>query len=764
MSQQTDSLDRTPSLPFPQRLAWGRVIKSELHVLHFQLEDQPRELPEHLSPQWARVRKEDWPEDRSMADYTINSRHRLFLVRPTQEDSHLWHASLALGREDNPWNPESPQRLLRGDSVTGTVTRYVGDYAALVRLDGRGIEAFLHVSDTPDKSNNPKEKIVIQHSLHIGDRIQATIMVEGTDFERLRIWLSVNEALELAKAAFFERYREHQKIQSSTEDKQHQAWISSIVALEDPPFAGRRVLLVEHDTPYAKQLAALLSGMGAEVTLSTNPRHVDLLLKGSQPLTHILSDYQMGTDAQRKELFEVLKRSRLPVALMSGDYAEAAAAAAQQGWVMLGKPVTYADLRLWLLEGATPMPQPSGEDLSDVWDLGVEGKAYLRRAAPALAGFCRDTHVLAACWIRQPREGVYAALATHGLPQGIPEKVQANLGASLVANVIGNREAKRQLKEHAGPLRPLAQSLNAAEVWGIPLRDEGDDKNTPPDALLLFTRAAHPREAPLPPAWAAPLARLQERLLDLAEMTRLAERLREAESFATLGRVSGAVLHEIRQNLQGLETYLPLAVRHVRSGQLEQATADLQELALTKERITRLARANLYNLQKARRDEVVFQQRLPDILSWFDPAFQRHEWLLTCAMPDPTVTAWLPPEVVEQPLVNLLDNALHHLRDWGEVSVRLRWVPEDPARPIHIEVKDQGRGMTAEQLDRLFIPRVSSKGAKGYGLGLYTSRQLLRAVGGDLEVMREACFRWLGSGFRIRLPDRVIQTTIKEAP
>lgn len=763
MSSEADSLNRLPALPYLQRRVWGRLVQSEANVLHFRLDPQPYDLPAPQVPKRARVRKDDFPQGRRIEDYPIGSRHRVFLTRPTQEDGHLWHASLAWGEaDDDPWNPDSPQRLLRGDTVTGTVSGYVGDYAVFVRLDDSGIEGFLHISDTPDKSNNPKERIDIHDSLHIGDRILARIMAEGTDFEHLRVTLSVNEAIESAKQDFFGIYRAHKSREVVKEAHQHEAWITSLGATETPPFAGLHILVVEHDTNYARQLGDLIEGMGGQLTIATHPNHVEQLLKGPARFTHILSDYQMGTGGQRSDLFGVLKRGRLPVALMSGDYREATVEAARQGWVMLCKPVSYADLRLWLIDGAVSAQSPTHEDISATWDLGVESKATLRRAAPALTRFCRETGLIAACWLRQQREGVFAVLFSHGLKDGLSESIQAQLGTSLVANVTSNRQKIFQATTHAGPLRPLAESLGAASVCCLPLIEEAADTVDTSDVLLLFVRETFPKDADMPKAWAVPFERLRERLLDLSEMTLLAERLREAESFAIQGRVSGAVLHEIRQALQGFETYLPLAVGSLEMGQLEQTARYLREIAQTKERVTRLARAKLYNLQKARREEVLFTERIPEILHLFDPAFQRHEWLLTCDLPKEPITAWLPPEVVEQPLINLIDNALHHMGNWGEVRVVVRWKPEDRTCPIHIEIRDQGQGMSAEQLDRLFIPRVSSKGKKGYGLGLYTSRQLLRAVGGDLAVIRDACFRWMGSGFRIRLPDRVAKQAVED--
>ena len=114
----------------------------------------------------------------------------------------------------------------------------------------------------------------------------------------------------------------------------------------------------------------------------------------------------------------------------------------------------------------------------------------------------------------------------------------------------------------------------------------------------------------------------------------------------------------------------------------------------------------------------------------------------------------LPPAVLEQPLLNLLDNALYHLknRDWGRITIDLQVDFSDAKTPIHINISDNGSGMTAKEMDYAFTPRDTSKGREGTGMGLYVSRNLLQAVGGELEIVKS--IRWLGTHFRIRLPVR----------
>jgi signal transduction histidine kinase len=110
------------------------------------------------------------------------------------------------------------------------------------------------------------------------------------------------------------------------------------------------------------------------------------------------------------------------------------------------------------------------------------------------------------------------------------------------------------------------------------------------------------------------------------------------------------------------------------------------------------------------------------------------------------------PVPLEQALINLLGNALSFIRDdkSSQIKVCVKINPLDPETPIHIDVSDNGPGMSANQIRRLFEPRSSTKGKSGTGLGLYVSRNLLQVAGGALELRETA--RWGGTTFRIRLP------------
>jgi PAS domain S-box-containing protein len=89
---------------------------------------------------------------------------------------------------------------------------------------------------------------------------------------------------------------------------------------------------------------------------------------------------------------------------------------------------------------------------------------------------------------------------------------------------------------------------------------------------------------------------------------------------------------------------------------------------------------------------------------------------------------------LKQVLINLLSNAVKYNRRGGEVRVRCT----EPAEGrVEIAVADTGRGMTPEQLERLFDPfeRLGAErtGVEGTGLGLSLSMGLMEAMGGTIK-------------------------------
>jgi signal transduction histidine kinase len=105
---------------------------------------------------------------------------------------------------------------------------------------------------------------------------------------------------------------------------------------------------------------------------------------------------------------------------------------------------------------------------------------------------------------------------------------------------------------------------------------------------------------------------------------------------------------------------------------------------------------------------------------------------------------------VLQIMLNLITNAIRYSPDGTEVQVDVG--TEDGF--AYISVSDQGPGISVDDHERIFakFERLGRTGDGGSGLGLYISRRLARAMGGDLTV---AAAKGGGAKFTLRLPQQL---------
>jgi len=103
-------------------------------------------------------------------------------------------------------------------------------------------------------------------------------------------------------------------------------------------------------------------------------------------------------------------------------------------------------------------------------------------------------------------------------------------------------------------------------------------------------------------------------------------------------------------------------------------------------------------------------------------------------------TIYTDPTRLRQILLNLVGNAIKFTRN-GRVSVTARMadVANGANRPLAFDVRDNGIGLSAEEVARLFEPFVQARDTTtrrfgGTGLGLTISKRLAGLLGGDITV------------------------------
>jgi PAS domain S-box-containing protein len=126
------------------------------------------------------------------------------------------------------------------------------------------------------------------------------------------------------------------------------------------------------------------------------------------------------------------------------------------------------------------------------------------------------------------------------------------------------------------------------------------------------------------------------------------------------------------------------------------------------------------------------------------------------------------PSELREVLINLVHNAVDALpADGGSIRLTVRLhdivdaeASDEPPRPVHICVSDNGQGIPDDVIGRIFDPYFTTKGSHGTGLGLSVSHSIVRRHGGLMHASSRTSGPSRGTTFTLELPrfvdDRVL--------
>ena len=215
----------------------------------------------------------------------------------------------------------------------------------------------------------------------------------------------------------------------------------------------------------------------------------------------------------------------------------------------------------------------------------------------------------------------------------------------------------------------------------------------------------------------------------------------------------GAMSHELRTPLNAIGGYIDLLDMGLRGPVTEQQRADFarvksnqQHLALLITEILNFARIGSGRISYAL-DDLKACEAIERAVDMIEPLFAKKGIVFDGVSGDSGLTARADPERLAQILVNLLSNAIKFTPAGGHVSADCAAAADG----VTLSVTDTGIGIAAEKIDVIFEPFIQLKDGlsgkeSGVGLGLAISRDLARAMHGDLTVKST-----LGEGTRFTL-------------
>ncbi|EPJ9932252.1 two-component system sensor histidine kinase DctB [Pseudomonas aeruginosa] len=220
------------------------------------------------------------------------------------------------------------------------------------------------------------------------------------------------------------------------------------------------------------------------------------------------------------------------------------------------------------------------------------------------------------------------------------------------------------------------------------------------------------------------------------ELMRAQDEVVQAGKLTALGTMSASISHELNQPLAAIRSYADNARVLLDHQRTEDARGNLEQISdLTTRMASIIAHLKAY-ARGARRapENVQLQPAIEDALSMVASRRRAMNVELLRDVPDAPLWVQAGETRLRQILGNLLTNALDALAE--KAPPRRRWViASQDQHGVTLTLRDNGPGFSEDALAHAHEPFFTTKTtAKGLGLGLAICDNLLRALGGRLEM------------------------------
>lgn len=243
----------------------------------------------------------------------------------------------------------------------------------------------------------------------------------------------------------------------------------------------------------------------------------------------------------------------------------------------------------------------------------------------------------------------------------------------------------------------------------------------------------------------------------LAELDLRQKAITRSSRLVALGTMLSGVAHELNNPLSNISTSvqilleeiedLPPEVRHDLLAQIDGEVLRAQRIV-----------GSLLDFARERQ----YQRQQTPVRTLVDDVLQltRNQ-----TPPDATIAVDIPDGLqidvdrqrFQQVLINLLQNAAGVIGSGGRIRIAAQRETGEAGAGTRISVEDNGPGIAAENLPRIFDPFFSTKPVgQGTGLGLFIVHEIVGQHGGSVSVESEA---GRGARFTVHIPDHEITET-----
>ena len=247
---------------------------------------------------------------------------------------------------------------------------------------------------------------------------------------------------------------------------------------------------------------------------------------------------------------------------------------------------------------------------------------------------------------------------------------------------------------------------------------------------------------------------VKERTKDLKDAQ---DQLIRKEKLSVLGQLAGGVGHELRNPLGVISNavyYLKMVLPDADETAKEYLDMIASEVRNSEKTVSDLL--GISRTRPAEREKIALSELFNQVLEKQPPP---EGIKVTTEIPPALPPIFVDPHQIGQVLFNLVTNAFQAMPEGGLLTINADELRLDdtipiPRSEIRIRVSDSGSGISKENMNKLFEPLFTTK-ARGIGIGLAVSKNLVEVNGGSIEVESE---EGKGSIFTVVLPTKEVQS------
>lgn len=243
-------------------------------------------------------------------------------------------------------------------------------------------------------------------------------------------------------------------------------------------------------------------------------------------------------------------------------------------------------------------------------------------------------------------------------------------------------------------------------------------------------------------------------LRDIESAMQLEQELEIARRLAAIGKLTAGVGHEVKNPINAMVVHLELLRSKLTSGgrevfggaqrHVDILTGEMQRLDRVVQTLADFSRPMDFRLR-----EHDLRQVVDVVIELTAAEMQEHGVRTVVQAPPEPLMVRVDAEQIRQAVLNILLNSMQAMAEGGTIRVSLR---RDHQFAV-IEVSDEGEGIPAEVLPRIFELYFTTK-PKGSGIGLAITYRILQMHGGAMDVRSNAdpTSKERGTTFTLKLP------------